>query len=99
MTPEQNVETMRRLMLEGFGRGDLAVVDQVMSPDHAEHQAGMGTGREAVKQHIQRVRAGFPDLAIGIEDLVAAGDRVVLRHCTSGTHRGPSWATHRPGGG
>ena len=33
-------------------------------------------------------RNGFPDLAVSDVDLIAEGDKVVMRHVTTGTHQG-----------
>jgi predicted ester cyclase len=43
---------------------------------------------EGLKQFISLFRAGFPDLHFTIEDMIAAGDTVVVRQTYRGTHKG-----------
>jgi predicted ester cyclase len=41
-----------------------------------------------VRQHLSAYRAAFPDLVTSVEDVVAEGDRVVVRGTDRGTHQG-----------
>jgi steroid delta-isomerase-like uncharacterized protein len=45
-------------------------------------------GPEGVKQIVGVYRAAFPDLHLTIEDLIAEGDKVVVRFTARGTHQG-----------
>ena len=38
----------RRIIEDGFGRGDLSVVDELVSPDFQEHQRGAESGLESL---------------------------------------------------
>jgi predicted ester cyclase len=42
--------------------------------------------REDLRQQITRLRADFPDLRITLDDVIAAGDKVVVRYSLTGTH-------------
>ena len=44
-------------------------------------------GRETWQQGFELMRRAFPDLHADVVDVVAAGDKVVLRLTLSGTHR------------
>ena len=44
--------------------------------------------REWLKHYVDGLRATFPDLHLTVEDLVAEGDKVVVRWTGRGTHRG-----------
>jgi predicted ester cyclase len=46
-------------------------------------------GREGLKRQIAQLRTAFPDLDIAIEDSVAQEEKVVVRWCLQGTHKGP----------
>jgi predicted ester cyclase len=46
------------------------------------------TGAQAIKEVFARLRRGFPDLHIAVEDLIAEGDKVVSRNRVTGTHLG-----------
>ena len=48
----------------------------------------MGHGPEHVKQTITRDCIGFPDFRFTIEEMIAEGDKVVVRWTTRGTHQG-----------
>ena len=89
MSSEANAAVVRRFYEDVFSGGDLAVADAIVAPGMTLHEPGRELrGREPLKARIAQLRAAFPDLAIAIEDLVAADDRVVVRITTRGTHRG-----------
>jgi predicted ester cyclase len=86
---EQNMERFRRLILVGFGQGDLAVVDDLFSPDFIERQEGIRPpNADGVKGAIAYLRRALPDLNYTIEDIAASDDRVWGRMRVRGTHRG-----------
>jgi predicted ester cyclase len=89
MSEEENKAVVRRFIEQGFARGDLAVVDELMSPDVREHQEGvMPPNREGVKTLIGMLHGAFPDFSCTIEDIIADGDKVWVRMKGAGTHRG-----------
>lgn len=91
MSTEQNKELVRRLVDEIFNRGHVGAADELMAPDFVEHEElppGVPSGREGVKQMALMLRGAFPDFRATIEDMVAEGDRVVLRMTWTGTHQG-----------
>src|SRR5215471_19185513 len=45
-------------------------------------------GREGVRQNIEMILNGFPDLRIEIEQTIASGDHVVAQVRATGTHKG-----------
>ena len=79
----------RRIIEDGFGRGDLSVVDELVSPDFQEHQRGAESGLESLKALIQQLRRWFPDLAYTIEDITQQGDTIWGRMQARGTNTGP----------
>jgi steroid delta-isomerase-like uncharacterized protein len=62
----------------GLESGDLAVADAIFDEAYAAHE----------KAFVPLIRAAFPDSHHTIEDLIAAGDKVVTRFTWSGTHHG-----------
>jgi predicted ester cyclase len=93
-------ELARRLIEEGFNNGDLGVADDVISPDHVEHQyfgADHAPGAEGVKAVISSLRRAFSDFHLAIDDLVVDGDKVWLRMKGTGTNDG-SFMGHPPTG-
>ncbi|HZQ15293.1 MAG TPA: ester cyclase [Gaiellaceae bacterium] len=90
----------RRLIDEGFTGRDLAVCEELISPDLVEHQdfgpghAPGAAGVEAVIESLHRAYAGF---RLEIQHLAVEGDRVWLHLRGSGTHSGP-FMGHPPTG-
>ncbi len=98
-----NTEIFKRFMREAFEKGDLAVVDELISPDLIDHQFGLeGTGPEAiakVKRAITDLHGFLGDLHYTFDDVVAVGDMVWARMTATATHAGPAFglpATGRP---
>jgi len=77
-------------MDELFTRGWLEVADEIYAVDHVSHDAvnpGMD-GPEAMKHFVAGYREAFPDLEMIVEDVIASGEKVVVRWVARGTHRG-----------
>jgi predicted ester cyclase len=94
---EGNVERLERLLLEGFGRGDMSVVEEVVAEDLLEHQQGLPQGREGLKDVIRSLRRAFPDLGYTVVQSVADEDKVWGHFRSRGTHEGP-FMGHPPTG-
>jgi steroid delta-isomerase-like uncharacterized protein len=91
MSTEQNKELVRRLIEEVFNRGNMSLIDEVVAPDFVEHEElppGIPPGREAPKQMTAMMRSAFPDFKATIDDIMAEGDKVVVRQTWSGTQNG-----------
>jgi steroid delta-isomerase-like uncharacterized protein len=89
MSVEDNKEIVRRYLEEVFHRRNSAAVDAMVAPDFVHHDpVNPIHGPEGLKQLQAVLFAAFPDLRITIEDMVAEGDRVVVRYTFTGTHRG-----------
>ena len=91
MSAEQNAANYRRFIDEAYNKGDVDVLDEIASPNLLLHFLPPSTppGPESMKKHILSARQSFPDLHVAIEDLIAAGNNVVVRWRMTGTHRGP----------
>ena|SRR5437899_2971856 len=90
MSTEENKALNRRLVEEGFSKGNFAVLDELIADDCLDHSAPPGTpsGRGGVIQFFTMFRSAFPDLHYTIEDQIAEGDKVVTRNIWRGTHQG-----------
>jgi steroid delta-isomerase-like uncharacterized protein len=89
MSIEDNKAYIRRGYEEGFQQRNLAVFDELMAPDYVWHIASLTVqGRESAKQLIAQFLTAFPDGHYTIEDMIAEGDRVVVRQTFRGTHQG-----------
>ena len=90
MSTEQNKSAARRFIEEGFNHQNLAEIDRYSGPALVDHALppGMPMNREGRKMFIQAFFAAFPDIHVHVDDLLAEGDRVVLRWSAHGTHKG-----------
>jgi len=91
MPTEQNKAIFRRMVEEIFNRGNMSLVDEFLAPDFIEREElppGIPPGREGVKQMTIMFRSAFPDFKATIDDMIAEGDKVVVRITWSGTHKG-----------
>jgi steroid delta-isomerase-like uncharacterized protein len=89
-TLEANKVLVRRLMEDDISTGNLAIADEIISPEFFDHTnpPGMQEGIVGHKAIVTLFRGAFPDLNWGINDLIAEGDRVVARTTMTGTHLG-----------
>lgn len=88
-THEQIKELVRRFVA-GLNEGNLDIFDELLAPDFVDHTPlpGVSPTREGWKGAFPTERAAFPDLHFHIKDLIADGDRVVVRSKGVGTHQG-----------
>ncbi len=91
MSTEDNKATLRRFFEEVWNRGNLAVIEELLSSNHLFHEPNSLEpirGREGFRQYVMMNRNAFPDVHITIEDLIAEGDKVVNRFTFTGTQTG-----------
>ncbi|BCX03464.1 MAG: hypothetical protein KatS3mg053_1402 [Candidatus Roseilinea sp.] len=89
MSSELNKALVRRLMEEVFNGGNFKVADEIVAVDYHSHDPlpGEGPGRAGMAANIQAIRTAFPDVRFEAEQILAEGDRVVVRWRATGTHR------------
>ncbi len=88
---KRNEDVVRRLIEEGFNKGNFAAVDEVISPDMEEHQKfdpPLPKGPVGTKTLISGLRSMFPDIKLTIEDMTVDGDKVWIRMTARGTNEG-----------
>ena len=90
---EKNKEVVKAFM-EAMNsiQGDIekipAIVDKYISPEFVNHtQQGDGSFDSTVRFY-QMGYTGYPDMKTEIQDIIAEGDKVVVRATTTGTHTG-----------
>jgi steroid delta-isomerase-like uncharacterized protein len=87
---ELNKELLRRAHAEVWSKGDMAVAEELYSPEFICHFVG-GTewvGLDGLKNQVTELRTAFPDWNEHIEEMIAERDFVVTRFTSSGTHLG-----------
>jgi steroid delta-isomerase-like uncharacterized protein len=88
---EANKDLVRRLVEEGFNKGNLDAVDEIVSPDVITHNPiilDAPSGPDSVRGGIDMIRRAFPDLQVDILDMIAEGNRVAVFMVMSGTNAG-----------
>ncbi len=88
---EKNKRLIFRLM-EEMDKGNLDVIDEFYSFDYVDHNPSaireMLPGIEGIKHAFKLLYAAFPDTTHEIEDIIAEGDKVVVRISATATHTG-----------
>jgi predicted ester cyclase len=88
MTGEENAAIVLR-SYEAVNQKDLETALAAYAPDAINHAApGAPRGREGLHRVLAGLFTLFPDFHQELEDVIAVGDKVVLRMTFSGTHRG-----------
>jgi steroid delta-isomerase-like uncharacterized protein len=90
MSTEENEAIVRRIIGEFLNEGNLALADELSTEDFVNHSPGSGItpDREGLKRYVSNLRTAFPDMVTTIDDMIAEGDKVVVRVTSSGTHMG-----------
>lgn len=89
-----DIETNKRVVrafAEAINRRDWDALDHLVALDFVRHSnAAPGIqSREDLKRYLRNEFASFPDARESVEDVVAEGDRVAVRHSFRGTQSGP----------
>jgi predicted ester cyclase len=90
MAPDELKSRARRVVEEIFNQGDIALANELISPDCVHHTSGGPPvpGRTALRDWLALTLSIFPDFHAIVEDEIAEGDRVVQRITCYGTHEG-----------
>ncbi|MGH2882049.1 MAG: ester cyclase [Solirubrobacteraceae bacterium] len=87
-------DASRRLLEDSFNTGSFELIDQLVAGEALNHDPALPAqmrdlrGPDALKRVVTMYRAAFPDLRMTVDDVIASGDKVVLRWHSEGTHRG-----------
>jgi serine phosphatase RsbU (regulator of sigma subunit)/ketosteroid isomerase-like protein len=86
-TQEKNKALVRRF-LEAQAKGNLNVIDEVLTPHFVDHDRlpGQAPDREGYKRAIAEYHAAFSNVRFLVEDQVAEGEKVVSRFIVRATH-------------
>lgn len=90
MSAEENKALVRRFIDEVVRKGNAAAADQFIAADFLDHNPfpGQPPGLVGFRQSTTRFASAFPDADITVEDMIAEGDKVVVRQTIRGTHTG-----------
>ena len=91
MSLEENKELVRRIYDELWNERKLEVAEELIAQDAVNYDTGLlpqPFGPEEMKGTVRMVTAGFPDNRHEVEEMIAEGDKVVVRCTLTGTHEG-----------
>lgn len=84
---DKNKDLIRR-WIEFSNAGFAGGLNDFISPDYVGHLGATTMDRNELERLERQFSAAFPDAYHAINDLIAEGDRVVLRTTAHATHRG-----------
>jgi steroid delta-isomerase-like uncharacterized protein len=90
MADQPNRAVIRSYYEEVFNERRVDLIDQLAVEDYVEHDPfpGQGNGRSDLKARVRLILDSMNPLRFEIEDIVAEGDRVVVRWSQTGTQSG-----------
>lgn len=96
MTAQENKQLAKRFFEDVLTEGQVELIDKLVAEDYVEHEVPPGQeppadGRQALKEMVEGIREGIPDLEVHVDKLLADGDLVAIHTRWSGTHAGPLW--------
>jgi predicted ester cyclase len=86
---EQNKALIIRLNDE-LNKGNIEIINELYASDYVYYIPSRSTNpmsREETLEMTQNVYRVFPDIHVSLEELIAVGDRVILRYISRGTHK------------
>ena len=90
MSTEENKALARRWGEEIWGKGNLALIDEILASNFVFNYPlpGVASDLEGYKQTVNMMRTPFSDVETNPEEMVAEEDKVVVRWKWGGTHKG-----------
>jgi predicted ester cyclase len=89
MSEQLNIATFRRVIEEGFNKGNVDALDECFSPTYTEHQFDLPPTLEGFKGSIRYLRNTFSDFSLTIEDIITGEDMVWVRMTGRGINSQP----------
>jgi predicted ester cyclase len=89
MTDEENRAAARRFFEEGWNSGEPAQLKAFLANEFVSHNS-LNLAIQSSDEYCRGVvayRTAFPDLVTSVDDVIAEGDRVVVRGTDRGTHQ------------
>jgi predicted ester cyclase len=85
-----NKELVRRFYKEVYVDWNMALADDVLSPEFTSHDWPQGgpTGPKAFRNYYAAIRSAVADARYEVDDLIAEADKVVVRWRLLGIHKG-----------
>jgi len=78
--------------IEGLNKGgDFEVLKEFLAPEYFFYSPSRSNKPNSRKEQIETLimfNKAFPDLSWNVQELIAAGDKVIVRYISRGTHKG-----------
>src|SRR4029453_6286593 len=89
MSTTNNAALYHQFYAEVWNTRNLDLLDRFMAPEFFNHSTapGMPQGIVGIRAIMEQYLTTFPDMQTTIEDVIAAGDKVVGRLTARGTHQ------------
>jgi len=86
-TPEENAAQCREFAQRVFNEGDLSFAEKMIADDFVDHSPMPGAqgNKESTIDMFRQMRERFPDGRMEVLDLVAAGNKVMIRSRNTAT--------------
>jgi predicted ester cyclase len=90
VSAEEKNKALVRRFLEEVSRGNISVIDDLLSPDFVDRSLlpGQGPTREDFKRSVAEIFDAFSTISFTIEEQIAEGDTVVTKYRQSSVIRG-----------
>jgi steroid delta-isomerase-like uncharacterized protein len=93
MSEAENRKLFQRYFDVVANEGNLDLADEIFASDYQHHDPANPdprpvVGPQGVRDHLTSLRDAFPDLIFDIDDMVAEGDRIIVRWTARGTNTG-----------
>ena len=90
MSAEEKNKALVRRFLEEVSRGNISVIDELLSPDFVDRSLlpGQGPTREDFKRSVAEILDAFSTNSFTIEEQIAEGDTVVTKYTERSVIRG-----------
>lgn len=91
MSTQTGKSLIQRYYTDVLNTGNWALLAEIVADHFVDHERlfNIPPTRAGLQQKYGLLRTGFPDLRFGVEDMVAAGDKVAVRVTVSGMHTAP----------
>ncbi|MFQ5825053.1 MAG: ester cyclase [bacterium] len=87
---EQNKELMRKSFQE-WNKGNFDFFMEATTPAYVYYSPSGNPNPMSREETVENVKVfwkGFPDISVNIEELIAVGDKIIVRLIARGTHEG-----------
>lgn len=88
---EENKALSRRWFEDMLNQGKMEAADEIFADNYFDHDPNnpfAAGGREGMKTFAAMYRSVFPDLHMKVEDVLAEGDKSLVRWTATGTQQG-----------